>query len=157
MPTQEQQDWLGNALGVTGFASADGDGVAETAGDPAQQPAKPMGDLVLHVVDKRNFKGIKGAHIHIDQKGVSSSKSIDLDTDGNGDAPGIRVEAGDYTITVDAHCYDSHTFTIHVDEGSNLQTLPMTWNCDVSSTDVSDGNALAAADGDADATANADG
>jgi hypothetical protein len=105
---------------------------ALAAGGPAQQRARPLGDLALHVVNKKTFKAIRSAKIHIDQAGLSGTKSIDLVTDGDGNAPVISLEEGDYTVTVEVECYDKLTTTIHISgDETNLFTLPLNYNCDI--------------------------
>jgi len=63
-----------------------------------------LGGLTVSVTHTGTSVPISGAKVHIDQKLVSSTKSIDLVTDGSGNTPSIQLEEGSYTITVSYKC-----------------------------------------------------
>src|SRR5579859_1158590 len=63
-----------------------------------------LGGLTVSVTHTGTNVPISGANVHIDQKLVSSTKSIDLVTDGSGNTPSIQLEEGSYTITVSYKC-----------------------------------------------------
>lgn len=63
-----------------------------------------LGGLTVSVAHTGTSVPISGANVHIDQKLVSSTKSIDLVTDSSGNTPSIQLEEGSYTITVSYKC-----------------------------------------------------
>ena len=114
-------------------------------GGPSQ--TTDLGSLDISVQDGKTFAPIAGAKVHIDQAGVSGTKSIDLVTDRNGNTSPIELEEGNYTITVTARCCDPQTFNTHVDPGTSNFVFVTMKNCEcrISSEDSGSDDMVSAA------------
>jgi len=148
-PILQLQKAIGNRAVERTLAAAVG------ALPPTVQRIADLGSLDVSVLNGKSFAGIKGAHVHIDQAGISGPKSIDLVTDREGNAPSIELEEGNYTITVTAVCCDAQTFNMYVSANqSNFLTVQMK-NCDcrIASQDDSEAPTGSAPDATDDGTA----
>jgi hypothetical protein len=125
-------------------------------GSSIVQRSPNLGIVGIHVVDAKAYKPIPGANVHIDQAGVSGSKSIDLVTDSNGDTVSIQLEEGNYTITITFWCCNTKVINVYIDGNAAnfIDALMQNCSCRISSTDQ-DGGPVAATDsngGDGSAT-----
>ena len=110
------------------------------------QRTPDLGGLNVNVFHQGTNVPISGANVHIDQKLVSSSKSVDLVTDRDGNTPYIQLEEGNYTITVTYKCCQQ-VQDVHIIGNSDQVTFfPLgRCECGISSADQSDGGAVASA------------
>jgi len=110
------------------------------------QRTPDLGGLNVNVFHQGTNVPISGANVHIDQKLVSSSKSVDLVTDRDGNTPYIQLEEGNYTITVTYKCCQQ-VQDVHIIGNSDQMTFfPLgRCECGISSADQSDGGAVASA------------
>jgi hypothetical protein len=121
-------------------------------GSSIVQRTPDLGGLTVSVSHTDTNVPISGARVHIDQKLVSSSKSVDLVTDSDGNTPYIQLEEGNYTVTVDYKCCQQ-VQDVHI-TGNLDQVTFFTFGlcrCGISSTDQGGDGAVATADSSASA------
>ena len=106
-----------------------------------------LGGLTVSVAHTGTVVPISGAKVHIDQKNISSTKSIDLETDGSGNTPSIQLEEGNYTITVSYKC-GQKTQDVHISGNVDQVTFFEFGRCDcgIASSDQNADGAVASAD-----------
>jgi Domain of unknown function (DUF4157) len=111
------------------------------------QRTPDLGGLTVSVALAGTTVPISGAKVHIDQKLVSSSKSVDLVTESDGDTPYIQLEEGKYTITVEYKCC-KQVQDVQVAGNTDQMTFFEfgLCRCPIASTDQGGNGAVAAAD-----------
>ncbi len=139
--TEEGKHLLAHELVHTVQQSSPGSSVVRRTPD--------LGGLNINVFHDGTNVPISGAAVHIDQKLVSSSKSVDLVTDSQGNTPYIQLEEGNYTVTVTYKCCQK-VQDVHIVGNSDQMTFfPFgLCNCGIASTDQ-DGGGGGASDSDA--------